>query len=1258
MWLYQMTLRLILFLITVNFTWTRTATLINLGQGRCGEETELVCSGTGTFTWNIRKDSIIVADPAQLHDDIKYSVSVTSTSVTLTIHNTDVSDLGEYSCEVAYDGRSEHKQLQFECQANATLASVTSGKRLQLTVDKLFPASVSAVLSVNAMGGGASSVPSQVSRFCKNSNTYRNYTICKWTSSSLPDGQYTYSIVVSTPTSTTRTGTFEMYTPGAPQLANSITEESKLILRVDEGKPATVSCTSSGGYPVQTVLLYLDNSLQASSNTGALQNGLYTVNVSYTILSSRSQDLKKICCNSSYPDADDGLKGQGGTCATLQLFLPPSQVSASQDGDVVSGNSIRVHCTATGSRPAAGLSWAYMGTTSTPQVSTSVDGTTYLYTAVSNYTGTVTAADNGQTITCLAAHRLLPQPLMANTTLNLLFEPSGISLTGNTDGFQATGNNRLAMSCTTGSANPPSIITWHNGTASDQVISNNHPYVNTTGQYNGVVRQQKLWMYPTRYNDGQSVTCSATNNIGSVKSTTVSLNLHYSPILSFMTDRTIQEGDKNVALKCQAWSKPAATFRWYKGGSSVVLHQVNGTSDDNSGTYVIRLVSRQDTGRYECRAENGVGSADSKYVNLIVEFPALTTTITGATGIYANGVNKVTLTCSTGSSNPASIINWFRNNQTITSNESLVNMSGEYGGKLTSQVIKFVPTHKMDGHVMECRAGNGLQSSTAEWAREKLDLKYNPIVSVNIAPVEIDETQSGSLSCTVDSKPLSTITWSRFDSGNTVPTNRLVKGSNSLGYMITDAQREDAGDYRCTAYNGYGGNKFNNTQVVIRYSPDVGVVTQNTTVNAPSVVIRCNPSGVPATYTYTSWKQVWPGYGVVRTFSGSDVLTLTSLTYKDNGVYTCEVENGARYSRNPSAGQGQALLNILSYPVIMTVETTMTVAVQIGNVSEFSVDFFSNTQDIKVYIVKENSESKSNIASTSILPKRLTYRVFDHNIEVGGFVVRTMLTVKKEEELGSYKLTIENNIGSQNLTVILKPKGPPFAPTIISMTNIQQTSAVLTWTRGFHGGFSQTVYVEISVDRQRWDVKFETYEGKLENKTKVNTILQQLQPGTLYFIRMFAENEMGKSGWTRTFNITTTMTVYTASPVPVVGGVIGGCLGAIVVIAVIVVIFQRNYTFNISKKREAPAGPFITESENPGYDAGRPYEDVSMTTATSDYAALGNVDTGPENVHVYSSLDTSNRKPHPVYENFEKRTNEDLVCNNAVQKSPVETVLN
>ncbi|WAR13275.1 hypothetical protein MAR_027455 [Mya arenaria] len=184
MWLYQMTLRLILFLITVNFTWTRTATLINLGQGRCGEETELVCSGTGTFTWNIRKDSIIVADPAQLHDDIKYSVSVTSTSVTLTIHNTDVSDLGEYSCEVAYDGRS---------QANATLASVTSGKRLQLTVDKLFPASVSAVLSVNAMvrGGGAN-------------------------------------------------------TPGAPQLANSITEESKLILRVDEGKPATVSCTSSG----------------------------------------------------------------------------------------------------------------------------------------------------------------------------------------------------------------------------------------------------------------------------------------------------------------------------------------------------------------------------------------------------------------------------------------------------------------------------------------------------------------------------------------------------------------------------------------------------------------------------------------------------------------------------------------------------------------------------------------------------------------------------------------------------------------------------------------------------------------------------------------------------------------------------------------------------------------------------------------------------------------------------------------------------
>ncbi|WAR05841.1 CADM2-like protein [Mya arenaria] len=610
---------------------------------------------------------------------------------------------------------------------------------------------------------------------CIHSPTFEGYFSCTWTSdSSLADGQYTYRAVVTTLTANTISGTFRIATPDAPTFSNIANEYNQVVLRGDVGSPLNVICTSSGGYPVQTVVLYFDVS------------------------------------------------------------------------------------------------------------------------------------------------------------------PLNVNLTGNTNDFNADGKHSLILTCKVGSSNPAPTIQWYNGTLGGDVISNSQPYTDKEGQFNGVSREQTLDIYPTRYNEGQSVTCSASNNIGNEKSATINLNLHYSAIISSMIDQTAREGDTNFALKCQAWSKPPATFRWYK--------------------------------------------------------EALNTTITGATDIYANGVNKVNLTCNTGSSNPSSSITWYRDSQLVTSSKPLTSTGGEYGGKITSQILEFVPTREMDGHVVECRAGNEMSSSLAQWARVALDLKYDPSVSVTTGSVEIDETQSGSLSCTVDSKPPSTITWTRVDRASALPTNRLTRGSNSLEYTISTTQREDAGQYRCTANNNYGGNKHNDTLIVVRFV---------------------------------------------------------------------------------------------------------------------------------------------------------------------GFLARTKLNITKQEELGTYNLFVRNSIGSRSLSLILIP------------------------------------------------------EGKNEDKNEVNTPLQQLQPGTLYYIRMHAENNRGKSGYTRIFNVTLL-------------------------------------------DSEGPSETSISGAFNPSFDAAQTYEDVSMTTGTSVYDALKNGNNGPDDSHVYTPLADSSSRSHVFYENVKK---EDPVYNNTVMKNPAQTVL-
>ncbi|WAR05459.1 hypothetical protein MAR_020828 [Mya arenaria] len=88
---------------------------IALEVGRCGEDTKIVCSGTDTFAWNIRKNGYQIAGKGSLPDTTKYSVREYPTNVVLTIHNTSVNDGGSYNCEVANDGRSETKDLQLNC---------------------------------------------------------------------------------------------------------------------------------------------------------------------------------------------------------------------------------------------------------------------------------------------------------------------------------------------------------------------------------------------------------------------------------------------------------------------------------------------------------------------------------------------------------------------------------------------------------------------------------------------------------------------------------------------------------------------------------------------------------------------------------------------------------------------------------------------------------------------------------------------------------------------------------------------------------------------------------------------------------------------------------------------------------------------------------------------------------------------------------------------------------------------------------------
>ncbi|WAR27807.1 hypothetical protein MAR_013511 [Mya arenaria] len=91
------------------------------------------------------------------------------------------------------------------------------------------------------------------------------------------------------------------------------------------------------------------------------------------------------------------------------------------------------------------------------------------------------------------------------------------------------------------------------------------------------------------------------------------------------------------------------------------------------------------------------------------------------------------------------------------------------------------------------------------------------------------------------------------------------------------------------------------------------------------------------------------------------------------------------------------------------------------------------------------------------------------------------IMVMDQDDLGIYEIVIENDVGYEKRAVNLVPKGEPSPPHIISITYVTKSSALITWTRGFHGGFDQTVKVETSRDGTSWTPTLSLPQGTLED---------------------------------------------------------------------------------------------------------------------------------------------------------------------------------
>ncbi|CAH8597851.1 unnamed protein product [Schistosoma turkestanicum] len=317
-----------------------------------------------------------------------------------------------------------------------------------------------------------------------------------------------------------------------------------------------------------------------------------------------------------------------------------------------------------------------------------------------------------------------------------------------------------------------------------------------------------LTVYSVTESVAGSFTCSAIN-VHAIESKEFEIVVKTPPVISKDGNSEFELGNQEIGLlTCLiALSQPPAKITWYKDGRP--LEQIPGRVNflDHGHTVEIRGKNEEDSGSYECRAENVAGT-DSRFYQVTVLIPPEITTIGQSTRRLIQSGHKLELECGmTGYPEPK--LTWYWNGKPLSSDNN-DQQEETIASSLGMQIIHMNPERK-DLFIQEmstalqgnytCKGMN--KGGTTDLTYEVILLEKPRIDSLNEkAVVFVNNTIT--LTCEATGSPSPNITW-------------LFKGKpldldNDSGYrlvgpknlMLLSAKPYQGGEYECIAENEAG----------------------------------------------------------------------------------------------------------------------------------------------------------------------------------------------------------------------------------------------------------------------------------------------------------------------------------------------------------------------------------------------------------------------------------------------------------------------
>ncbi|XP_069114877.1 nephrin-like isoform X2 [Argopecten irradians] len=584
-----------------------------------------------------------------------------------------------------------------------------------------------------------------------------------------------------------------------------------------------------------------------------------------------------------------------------------------------------------------------------------------------------------------------------------------------------------------------------------------------------------------------------------------------------------QSENTDLQVMCvSTGSRPAAVIEWNVGGTWLSSNpdEVK-VLDSSTDTYTVtsslsRRSTRQDNGKsVYCRVSNRAlsGGIESVRQTITVLFGPDSVSITGNRVVVADGTNTLTLTCTTQEYNRHVHITWYNGTTRIPNTAAVTNTSGSYGGFISTQVLQLLPDRYQDGNVVRCVVQNEDVTLRERTASVTLDVSYRPILMLTARPGEkVIEGSELEIRCDVDSNPApSSITWSRVG-GQLPPDFDVTSGV----LRIPSTHRTDRGTYRCVAVNSIGSDE--DTIVIdIYYSPDVIVKYTNTTYISQTRLLTCDPEGNPDTYQFGSWRHKSESGTEIRQLNGSSsplqsVLTLPdpgmTRRYEDTGYYTCRASNNIPDSSFYSSG---SVLFVVAAPPVISSNVTKTKG-KTGENIEIEVEFYSRPAVSSSNITWTKGPNRLHPAGKFVISLEIrTINTSFHgvDIQVEGYAAVLKINEIAEGDFDIYTVSIENGLGTVNMSIQLINTDPPSPPLYMLQKDVTSSSITVQWIPDPRRDQGDT-YI---IGHRPAESDVTTYSNAIPDDMEpvMAYTIDGLSANTLYYITVQSQNSDGSS---------------------------------------------------------------------------------------------------------------------------------------------------